>query len=119
MKYNDKIYFNEDIINAYADKRKGMKRQEVEDLLRCLIGFLKNDIKYDKQYAYDIPSIGQLYIPFKTVDDMITEKSINTDRYDKIVFEYMLNIHSPVRRKGKFRGMTREEIQQKNNEETQ
>lgn len=116
--YNDKIYFKEDVIKAYAAKRKGMKNEEVEDLLNCLIGFLKNDVQYDKQYAYDIPSIGQLYMPFTYFKEEITYMCQNRDRFDKIMFENMIGRSFIINRKDKFAGETKEEIQKLQNEET-
>src|SRR6478609_8897546 len=111
MKYNEKIYFTEDVVKEYARKRKNLKTEEVDDLLRCLIKYLKNDIKYDKEYAYEIPRIGMLYIPFETVEDGASAFSKTLNRFDKIMFEKMMDkSRNPLFLKPRFEGIDLEEL---------
>lgn len=59
--FDDKIYYNNDIIRAYSDRRKALSEEDVEDLLKCLVKFLQKDSKKTDGYAYKIPFIGVLH----------------------------------------------------------
>lgn len=57
----DVLAFKEDLIKEYAQKRIALEEQDVADLLRCFIGYLRQRTKSDECYAIHIPNIGILY----------------------------------------------------------
>lgn len=59
------IYTVEDIADMYSARRKNLPREEVLDLLKCITGFLKEDIEKKNNYAYRIPSVGVIYKKLK------------------------------------------------------
>src|SRR5690242_6868075 len=79
IKYNDLIYYKEDIINAYADRRKVLEKKDVEDLLRCALLFLEQEFKNPNFTAYEIPNIGILHkkLEFSNLEKM--EKKIKKE----------------------------------------
>lgn len=60
-KYDDLIYYKQDIIDAYSNKRKALGKNDVEDLLRCALLFLEKEIKKPSFTAFEIPNIGYLH----------------------------------------------------------
>ena len=55
------ILFDEDLIREYAQKREGLEERDVKDLLKCLIGYLKQRVKKGDTYVIDLGYIGVLY----------------------------------------------------------
>jgi hypothetical protein len=59
--YRDLIYYKQDVIDAYKEKRKGLTTADIEDLLNCAILFLEASVKDDKCSSLEIPNIGYLH----------------------------------------------------------
>jgi hypothetical protein len=60
-KYNDLIYYKQDIIDEYSNKRKALEKKDVDDLLRCALLFLEKEAKNREISAIEIPNIGFLH----------------------------------------------------------
>ena len=62
-KYSDLIYYKQDVIDEYAEKRKALDKKDVEDLLRCALLFLEKEMKDKKKEftSFEIPNIGFLH----------------------------------------------------------
>ncbi len=60
-KYTDLIYYKDDVVNEYTDKRKSLEKKDVEDLLRCALLFLEKEAKKKGYKAFEIPNIGVLH----------------------------------------------------------
>lgn len=60
-KYEDLIYYKQDVIDSYKAKRKGLTKADVEDLLNCAILFLENSAKDASCSSIEIPNIGFLH----------------------------------------------------------
>lgn len=111
-KYDEPIYFKEDLIKAYTEKRKDISYEEVEDLVNSLISYLKKTCRSQDTYEIDLGSVGILhkkidYNLFETTDQS-KSKVLNT----KMMIQEALNsssIFSPKEHK------TREEIQRHTN----
>lgn len=73
-KYNDLIYYKQDVIDAYAEKRKSLDKKDVEDLLRCALLFLDREMKDKKKdfTSFEIPNIGFLHkkLNFDTIKNV-------------------------------------------------
>jgi len=55
------IYFKDDVVEIYSKRRKNFPKRDVEDLLDCMISFMKNKIKEEEHYAIKIPRFGYMY----------------------------------------------------------
>ena len=77
--YNDLIYYKQDIINEYSNKRKHLDKKEVDDLLRCALLFLEEQSKRLDISSIEIPNIGFLHkkLDFSTITtkDILLEDS--------------------------------------------
>lgn len=87
MKYTDVIYFTDDVAKAYAEKRKNLSEKEAKDLIRCLVGFLKQDIKEMNEYAYQLPRLGTIY---KSINHEKKDKTVGTE--NKRLYQQMFDI---------------------------
>lgn len=63
------IYFNEDIAEEYAKGRKGVTKEEAEDLLRCVVMFLQRHGKKNHEMSYRIPRLGLLHKKMATIEE--------------------------------------------------
>lgn len=81
-KYNEPIYFKEDLIKAYAEKRKDISFEEVEDLVNSLISYLKKTCRSQDTYEIDLGYLGILHkkIDYNLYekDDLSKAKTLNT-----------------------------------------
>lgn len=110
------MLFKDDLISRYASRRKNMPEKEVRDLLNHVLGYLKEKVQSEDEYAYKIPTIGTLYKKFKY------EKDYEGDAlHHQMRFEKMLNpkknplfLRSYIEKD--FPNWTLEEIQQWQNE---
>lgn len=115
----------EDIIKIYADKRKGIDEEDIEDLFDCLMGYLKQVTSDNETYAVRLGNLGYMYKKFKPeykkyrnlkpmnkhdlIDDMLVEVCINNNnRQNPLVRESFLQ--------KEYKGMSFEEIQEIQNE---
>lgn len=119
--YSDLIYYKEDIIKAYADKRKNLSKEEVEDLLRCITLFLEKEFKKPNFTVYEIPNIGFLHkkIDFSKLENM----NKNTLKEDNELIEsaYLDTTFKPiiVRKdmiENYYSGITKQELQKIQND---
>ncbi len=116
-KYDDLIYYKQDIIDEYAEKRKSLEKKDVEDLLRCALLFLEKEAKKNDFTAFEIPNIGFLH---KKLDLTKLEKMTKRiSKEDNFVAEcaYIDTTFFPiVMRKDMvesyYPGVTKEELQQ-------
>ncbi len=60
-KYDDLIYYKQDLIDEYSAKRKNLESKDVEDLLRCALLFLEKEVKKPNFSSFEIPNIGFLH----------------------------------------------------------
>lgn len=58
-RFQEPIYFQEELVKIYADSRKALEEKDVKDLLRCLVSYLSKNKK--DNYAYELPKIGFIY----------------------------------------------------------
>lgn len=70
-----KIQFKDDVVETYAKGRKNMPKKEAEDLLNCLLSYMRHITRSDEHYAIKIPNIGFLY----TKDTVQRENRYITD----------------------------------------
>lgn len=112
------ILFDVDIIKEYADKRIGLKEEDVKDLLKCLIGYLKQRVQKGDTYAITLPSIGVLHK--KASEDGYRYESISfKDKNDEnMLVEFaLLGFLSVANKKPKFDNNNRKELQSHTNNE--
>jgi len=95
MIYDDGLYFIDDVLEAYCARRKNLPKNEIKDLLRCVIAFLKKDMKEKNHYAYQIPKLGVLYTKLET---QLEGKNASTDNslFNEILLETYLNPRAEI-----------------------
>lgn len=110
----------EDIVKRYSERRKNLSEEEAEDLLNCLLGYLKKITSDKETYAVKIGSLGFMYKKFsperkksknlkmvsnhELIDKMIVELCINNDnRLNPLIRQSFLD--------KEYKGMSIEEIQ--------
>lgn len=81
---------NEDVIKRYAEKRKPLSEEDVEDLYRCITGYIKKIVSEDNDYAIKIPRIGFLYKKFKK-EDMKRSIKMDNSLINRIILDLALN----------------------------
>lgn len=108
--FDDIFYLKEDLIREYAAKRKNLSEQEVKDLFNCLLKFIQFQTEHGDEYAIDIPRIGTLYKPFKKEDPY-------APKFDKMMFEIMLNKRTKLNKKPRFEDTDLKELQEWQNEQ--
>jgi hypothetical protein len=59
--FKDLIYYKQDIIDEYSDRRKALTKKEIEDLLRCALLFIEKQVKTNSFESFEIPNIGFLH----------------------------------------------------------
>lgn len=84
MRYNEPIYTVQDLVEEYTNGRKNIPQKEVEDLIRCLILFLKKDMRKGETPYYYFPRLGTLYKKFGE-----EEQKHHTHLFDIMMFELM------------------------------
>lgn len=115
-KYNDLIYYKQDVIDAYSDVRKALNKSDIEDLLRCVTLYLEKSAKDDKFDSHIIPNIGILHKKVNKKNIFYPSKDINEDEVNYIKTLYLdLNTTPIILRDDKFnrffKNMSLEEIQ--------
>lgn len=119
MKTLDTFYTREDLVKKYADKRKGLSEEEVEDLLDCVLGYLKTVTSGVNDYSVRIGKLGYLYKKYQ--DEMryltLTQKSHKRGMMNNMMLEavYSEGKWNPILRKDllkrRFKNLEIEEIQ--------
>lgn len=115
IEYNEPLYFKEDLIKAYAEKRKNISFEEVEDLVNSLISYLRKTCGSNDTYEVDLGLIGILHkkidYDLYEKDDLSKLKALNTK----------MMVQEAILRNTKFSpnkdNRTREEIQNHTNDE--
>ena len=118
--YDDLIYYKQDIIDAYSEKRKSLEKKDVEDLLRCALLFLEKEVKKTDFTAFEVPNIGFLHKKLDlTKRDKITRRVV---KEDNLLAEcaYIETTFLPIiMRKDMWEtyypSLTKQELQQKQN----
>ena len=93
--YRDLIYYKQDIIKEYFSKRKGVKEEEIEDLLRCSLLFLEQSVK-NSNTPFIIPNIGILH---KKIDlGKLNKMTSTVEEEDNLLVEsaYLNTKFSPI-----------------------
>lgn len=118
---NKDVFSNrEDWVKAYGKRRKSMPEDEIDDLIDCLFGYLKEVTKDKETYAVRIGELGFMYKKFKPELKKSKGSKIQSshERIDKMIVEVCTNNNSnrnPLIRKDyvkkQYKGMSIEEIQ--------
>jgi hypothetical protein len=118
---NEDVFSNrEDWVKAYGKRRKSMPEDEIDDLINCLFGYLKEVTKDKETYAVRIGELGFMYKKFKPELKKSKGSKIQSshERIDKMIVEVCTNNDSnrnPLIRKDyvkkQYKGMSIEEIQ--------
>lgn len=82
MNDKDFIAFKEDLIKRVVSQRVTVDYEEIEDLLNCLIKFIKHKTKQKEVYAIDFKYIGKLYKPLEEEIKNKTDLTDNTRMYN-------------------------------------
>lgn len=100
------MLFDDDLVRMYANKRKDIHEDEVEDLLKAMVEYIKVRTKSGDCYAINIPRVGILY------REMISKDPL-------FYLEENLNVHSIINKtdliKKDYGNRTKEEIQEISN----
>lgn len=107
------ILFDVDLIKEYAEKRKGLEEEDVKDLLRCLIGYLRHRMDSGETYAIYCKYLGVFH---KTYDNSIDYKEFKSTKFGKLQERMMINFAllgdlSPSNKTPKFNNNERRELQ--------
>lgn len=118
---NEGIFSNrEDWVKAYGKRRKSMPEDEIDDLIDCLFGYLKEVTKDKETYAVRIGELGFMYKKFKPELKKAKGSKIQSshEKIDKMIVEVCTNNdnnRNPLIRKDyvkkQYKGMSIEEIQ--------
>lgn len=94
-KFDDLIYYKEDIIEQYASKRKFLDKKDVEDLLRCALLFLEKEAKNTELSSIEIPNVGFLH---KKIDLSNIKNSKKVTVQDNLIAEsaYIETTYLPI-----------------------
>lgn len=94
-KFDDLIYYKEDIIEEYASKRKALDKKDVADLLRCALLFLEKEAKSTEFSSIEIPNIGFLHKKI-VLDNLKSSKKITIQ--DNLIAEsaYIDTTYLPI-----------------------
>ncbi len=110
----------EDIAKAYSEKRKNLPQEEAEDLLNCMLGYLKQVTSDKETYAVRLGTLGFMYRKFAPERKKSRGLSVtsNHELIDKMIVELSLNNDNrlnPLIRKSfldkEYKGLSIEEIQ--------
>lgn len=116
MKFNEPIYFKEDLIKVYSDKRKGISYEEVEDLVNSMIVYLKNVCRSNDTYEIDLKSVGVLH---KKADYTLYKNKLVNSKVEKL--NDILMVKEALNSRSMFaaekENLTREEIEAHTNED--
>ena len=82
MNDKDFIAFKEDLIKRVVAQRVTVDYEEIEDLLNCLIKFIKYKTRQKEVYAIDFKYIGKLYKPLEEEIKNKTDLTDNTRMYN-------------------------------------
>ena len=88
-----KIFYKEDLFRRLHERRPRLKERDFEDVYRCLIEFLKDDMKNNSTPYYIFPSLGVLYLPIKKAMHKNRLKTqLGLERYERLVRSYISSI---------------------------
>jgi len=58
-----KVYFDkQDLFERLHARRNAISIEEFEDLYKCVIGFINNEMQNGTHPAIDLPTLGQIYL---------------------------------------------------------
>jgi CRISPR/Cas system type I-B associated protein Csh2 (Cas7 group RAMP superfamily) len=92
METKRKFRTKSDVIQAYADKRKGLEYEDVEDLMEALIGFLNMKLSTESiDYSYFIPNIGYFHERMFDITGLVADvDSHKLKKTEKMMHQYIL-----------------------------
>ena len=106
------VSFAEDVVKKYADSRIALDEKDVEDLLRCMIKYIKWKVKDPTIYAFNLSNLGTIYKKFDFENPPKNEKTL----YDKMLMNYIFKgALSPCNLKPKFDNDNKKELQRHTN----
>lgn len=112
----DTIYFDKDLIRAYAKRRTNVSDRDVRDLLKVLIKYLKQETLTTYDYKFDIPLIGVMHNKLNKEIDEISMYRDNTKFYNMYAEHAYFNGDSVLNKVDfidrNYKKKTREEIQE-------
>lgn len=77
----------EDVARAYSNRRKNFPVEEAEDLLNCIIGYIKEKTKDKKTYAIKLGDLGYMHKKYDEETKTGFEPQSNHTIIDKMVVE--------------------------------
>lgn len=110
----------EDIAKIYSEKRKNLPQEEVEDLLNCMLSYLKQVTSDKETYAVRVGGLGFMYRKFAPERKKSKNLTVTSSHelIDKMIIEVCTNNNTkmnPLIRKSfldkEYKGMSIEEIQ--------
>lgn len=114
---NEPLLFDSDLVKAYADKRIGLEERDVKDLLRCMIGYLRQRVESKDTYAIDLGYVGVLHKNFEP-DYEYNVRGAQRKLEEKMFIDFaLLDRRSLVTRTPKFNNDARKELQAHTNSE--
>jgi hypothetical protein len=96
INYKDLIYYKQDVIDSYKEKRKGLSKEDIEDLLNCAVLFLEASAKENKLSAIEIPNIGYLHKKVDFIELNSTSTAISNSDRDFVKSAYINTRFSPL-----------------------
>lgn len=118
-KYNDLIYYKQDVIDEYSEKRKALDKKDVEDLLRCALLFLEKEMKDKKKEftSFEIPNIGFLHKKLNLDNLKRVSKSIQKEDNFIVECAYIDTTFLPITMRkdileANYPNLSKQEIQQ-------
>ena len=92
METKRKFRTKEDVIQAYADRRKGLEYEDVEDLMNALINFLNKKLETKSlDYSYFIQNIGYFHERMFDITGLVADiDSHELKKTEKMMHQYIL-----------------------------
>ena len=98
------INYKEDLIQSYADKRKALSKEDVEDFYRVMMLYLKQKLRSDDVYALEIPYLGILHKKIKE-EEVFEYKTARTKKQilnQKMILNAIYKENTPPNQKPKY-----------------
>lgn len=106
------VSFEEDAIENYVNSRLALDNEDVKDLMRCMIKYIKSKAKDPKIYAFNLSNLGTIYKKFDFENPPKKEGVL----YDKMLMNYIFkDKFSPSNTKPKFDNDNKKELQSHTN----
>ena len=88
-----KIFYKEDLFRRLHERRPRLNERDFEDVYRCMIEFLKDDMKNNSTPYYIFPFFGVLYLPIKkAMSKRRVKTQLGLERYERLVRSYISSI---------------------------